>query len=285
MTLEETLLEITKVNPKKFKDRQKLLATVARTAINKNVVTDEVWDKLPDPVLTWIEAAAKAIKSKKQVPDFPDAEETEDVAQDIGDTNGPPEDEDDEEGDDEEGEEGEEAEDASAELDPNETDEPVDHEAEEAVEAAAEADTVAEAEGDGAGVSEPEADPDEPAPAKKPKKAKKEAKPKKEPRPKKARAKKEPETQEPSDEPRYANLTGNKNRYGIYEGTKLDDVIKMLEAGCTQAEIKAVHGDTKYNLERRLKDAGHKFVIEGAKRTLIHKDDIEAEPKPKGKKK
>jgi hypothetical protein len=269
MTLEEQLLEITQINPKKFKDRQKLLEKMARVAIK---LPDEQWGKLPDPLITWADNAVEAIKAKKEIPDLPDAE-AEEVEVEFEPE--PPRDpEDDEDDEDENGD------DAGEEDEPDEEAEADDAEVEEVedqdeVEAAAADGGDGEAELNAVAISEPEPQPDEPTtPAKKQKKAKA----KKQAKPKKAKV----EVEEPPLAPRYANLSGLKNRYGFYEGTKSDDTCKMLEKGATMAEVKEALGDTKYNVLRKLRQDGHQ-VSQGPRFTLVHKDDL-SEAKPKGKK-
>src|SRR6185369_3806466 len=46
---------------------------------------------------------------------------------------------------------------------------------------------------------------------------------------------------------RYDNLTGEKNRYGFVAGTKVDDVCKLMEHGCTARDIETKIGGKFYN--------------------------------------
>lgn len=210
----------------------------------------KVVEKLPDDEYRGLSDEAvdwyeKAIESMNGSHEVPEFDTPEE---------GDPEDAPD--GDPEEGEEPEETE---------EPDEPQDEDAE--PEEAEEPDAAKEA----PTAEEPEAEEaEEPEPEEKPKKA-----PKKAPKAKKAKAEPAPT--------RYDNLSGKKNRYGLYEGTILDDVVQTLEKGATMAEVKERHGDTKYNLVKRLEKEGHHFEKDGTKFTLFHKDDWAA--KGKGKKK
>lgn len=52
-------------------------------------------------------------------------------------------------------------------------------------------------------------------------------------------------------------LTGRKNRYGYYEGTKLDAACVMFEKGAAMKDARDYFNDSFYNLHKNLREQGH----------------------------
>lgn len=210
--IEKKMLDVTKVKPRSFKNRQDFLLAVlvAFKGLPNEVYEDETL--VSDEMVEWYEAGATARNLGKVIPDFDGTGAEAEVAEEADD------------------------------LDPTE-------------------DNI-----------EPEGETEAVAPPKKGKKAKAAPAPKPQAEPKAKSKRKAPPT---------PTATGSKNRYGIYEGTILDDVCQMLEKGCSMADVKAKHGETKYNLLHRLEKEGHKLDKGDGKFKLTHKDDVKA----KGKKK
>lgn len=99
------------------------------------------------------------------------------------------------------------------------------------------------------------------------------------------RAKKPPKVR--VDTSRYDNITGEKDRFGVVEGTKTSDAVKMYERGTTAKEIMETLGGRFYNILTRMTNEGHRVEkLEGGRWKLTHKDDLTAEkPKKVAKKK
>lgn len=74
--------------------------------------------------------------------------------------------------------------------------------------------------------------------------------------------------------PDYNSLTGEKNKWGITKGTKMDAACEMMAKGATMQEIEEETGDTQYNLVKKLQAWGHKVDREGLVYKLTHKDSI-----------
>jgi len=239
MSLEQELLDATGLKQDKFPNRRKLLEAIVRV-INK--LPEDEYDDLTDPAIEWYEASVKAMNKDKSPPEFPDLETV------------PPKPAPDE------------GEDANEDSEPDEGDEDEFEENEEEAQVAEPTgDAIDEAARGGDSLEEPEDDA-EPAPT-----------PKKQKKVKKAKAPTKAELERAESGPtRYEKMIkygGTKNRYGIYEGTKAHDAIMMFEKGATMAEIRDAVGDSKYNLLRDLKKAGHLVEKDGRKFMLIHKSD------------
>lgn len=101
--------------------------------------------------------------------------------------------------------------------------------------------------------------------SKKPKKAAKAPKP---PKP-------HPEGEEAAA--RYANLTGERNRYGVTVGTKTHDAIVMYEAGASVNEVEEKIGGRHANILKKLAAEGHRVEKDAATKRfkLTHADDLE----------
>lgn len=124
---------------------------------------------------------------------------------------------------------------------------------------------------------EAEAEDEEPAPKPKAKTAKKaveKAKPKAE----------KPKRVPPQNDVKYTELSGEKDRYGVIEGTKTSSAIKLYEKGATTKQIDEEIGGRFMNILKKLAKDGHKVEkLEGGVWKLTHADDAgKAKPK-KGK--
>lgn len=79
---------------------------------------------------------------------------------------------------------------------------------------------------------------------------------------------------------RYEMMSGVKDRYGCFIGTKLYDAVQMYERGTTAKELLEVLGGRYYNVLQRLKKDGHEVVPrpEGGFK-VTHKADVEKRAK------
>lgn len=70
--IENKVIEATGFAPtKRFKDRQDYLAALA---IATEQIEDAEFEELPDEVVEWINAAVRARKTRRNIPEFPDSE-------------------------------------------------------------------------------------------------------------------------------------------------------------------------------------------------------------------
>lgn len=272
--LEQEIIEATGFKMKRFANRQDYLAAIAR-AMEK--MPGDAYDNLSDEASDWYEAAATAVNGNDDIPDFP-ADDESDAEEDTA------------------------ADDEVADDDEEDADE-ADDEADEASEDADDEGEEPEADEEGDEEVEPEPKPAAKKPVKtkgkEPKAAKSNGKEAKEPEDKgprpeviqKMRAKKqaaEAKKGKQRDLPktRYDDLSGVKNRYGYYEGTKVDEACKMFEKGATMAEVKDVLGDVYYNLLRKARADGHSVEKNDAgKFVLRHKDAVGGGKREKAKSK
>jgi hypothetical protein len=75
--------------------------------------------------------------------------------------------------------------------------------------------------------------------------------------------------------PDYANLSGEKDRYGITAGTNTHEAVKMYEKGCTAGDVEQALGGRYRNILSKLADAGHRVERLGVGfYKVTHKDDI-----------
>lgn len=80
----------------------------------------------------------------------------------------------------------------------------------------------------------------------------------------------------------YDTLSGNKDRYGTYEGTNTSKAVALYEKGATVRQVSDVLGGKYRNILKRLVEEGHLVEkLEGGVYRVTHKDDVVA----KGKKK
>jgi hypothetical protein len=255
MSTEETLINLSGFKPKKkYADRQEYLTALA-TAIDK--LDDDAFDdpEFTDEAMGWFKAAVEAITNGEEIPDFDEEVEPEAEPDDEGDEDG----EETENSVDEAGGEGEDEEATLVTV----PDEDAVVEVEEAPEAE---ETV---------VDEPA---EESEPVEEPKKA---GRPK---APKKEKLSKEEFSKNRQWSPaRITRTTGEKDRYGIFEGTKLSEVAKAFEQGVTMAELKKEYNDTFYGLMKRLIKEGHLIEKNEGVITLTHKDDVKPRSKAKSK--
>lgn len=81
-------------------------------------------------------------------------------------------------------------------------------------------------------------------------------------------------------DPRYDHLSGRKNRYGIYEGTKTHDAILLYEKGATVKQVTEKIGSRFYNILKKLMADGHQVTKdENGVWTVRHKDDVNGKGK------
>lgn len=201
--IEKELTAATKVKSHDYEDRQDYLAALLRYMSDDKKFKDDDYDKLTDGVITWFDAAVKAMDTKQRIPEFPDKEDA-----DESDIHEATEDERVSEGREHEG------------TDPAEQDNP---------------------------------------PATRNTTSGK--------RTHKYKASKTPTE--------YDNLSGAKNRFGVVEGTRSAEVVKLLTEGTTMAAINEKVGGRYYNLIKRLVEDGHMVEKhDGNVWKLIHKDDV-----------
>jgi cobalamin biosynthesis protein CobT len=263
--LEKELTKASGFKPPKggYDDRQDHLAALARLS---NKMTDEQFDDLSDDAANWVSAAIKALNAKTEIEDFEDAdqdtgEEPDEAGGDEADTNGDSEAADTDDGD-------------GSEDDPG---------TDEAAEAEAEAEEAAQAKK--ARSNKPAKGKGHGAAGKKQQAATPDAGKAETPRPKKVPGIRAPNrininTKLPT--PRdYSDLTGEKDRYGLFIGTKTHDAVMMYEKGCTTHELREKLDGRFYNVLKKLENAGHYVErFQGGIFKVTHKDDI----KTKGKK-
>jgi hypothetical protein len=291
----------------KYEDRQELLTAILLAMDDRKRFTDKDYDALTDDAVSWFEAAVKAKDAGDEIPDFAGEFEDEDAEVDH---------EADEAAEFAEEEEAEDASDESdAEADDDgDVDEEDGNEAEEIEAAGSEPDEggvengldedpdVEDEPGDVEGEStedEPEGPEDtEEQILKKAKKIAKQApppvphkvaKPEVKAKPKApARAKVENIPAKPKaiqkgtfPEPDYANISGKRNRFGVIDGTKTAEAIKMYVKGASSQDIMERLGGRYYNILKKLMAEGHKVEKEGSVWKLTHKDDVKTKKKVK----
>jgi hypothetical protein len=71
-TVEDEVLDLLDMSPKKGEDRQEFLEAVVEAS---NDLTDKQWNTLSEEAQDWINAAAKAFNAKKDIVDFPEDDE------------------------------------------------------------------------------------------------------------------------------------------------------------------------------------------------------------------
>jgi hypothetical protein len=228
-------------------DRQDHLAALARLA---NKMTDEQFDELSDEAANWVSAAIKALNAKTEIEEFED----EDTDQDQ---------EPDEAGDDETAASGDDestgADDGDGSEDAAGSDE-ADAEAEEAAQdKKARGTKPVKGKGTGAtGKKQQAAAPDS-------KKTKEEAPVKKG----------NLNTKRTTARDYTKTVSGEKDRYGLYIGTKTHDAVMMYEKGCTTAQLRDKLDGRFYNILKVLEGKGHRVErFPGGKFQITHKDDI-----------
>ena len=252
-----------------YKDRQDFLVALLKVLLK---LDDKPYDKLCDKderIGDWLTKATTSFNNRKEVADFPDVNDDED--EEVED-----EDEDEEE-DDEEGEADEEAEDDTdvdedvpdSKAPPADDDEGDGDEDEEAA-AAEEAEAEAANEAEEAAIEAKKSRSKKvhhPLTDEKPKVAKvAKAAPKKlPPAPKIDKIKLSEEVSKhfsqvkgKIDTTRYDNMTGEKDRYGVIDGSKTHDAVMMYEKGATSKEIENKLGGRYYNILHTLEQRGHR---------------------------
>ncbi len=247
--IEKELTSATDFKPRKKYANRQEYLRAIINAVGK--LEDEDFDNLTDEAAEWCNAAIEVMNTTKdgEIPDFDEAEASEDEPEE-------------EAADDEADEPDDEAEDDGESEDDDEGDEP------------------SEDDGD----DEPEEEP-------KPKLMGKGVKHEKSPnrpnvRSKAAKAKIAATAPKPKTP---ANMDVVLDKWGCMEGSKNSQALAMFEKGATTAEVKKAIGGTYYNILKKCTEAGHKLEKEGAKITLIHKDDAgkpaaKKAPAKKGKK-
>jgi hypothetical protein len=252
--LEQELIDASAFRMKRFAKRQDYLAALAR-AVEQMELDD--FDTLSNEAVDWYNAACNAVNANDDIIDFEPDEEVEEA-----DTDDDAADSEEADGDDDEAAEGPEAE---AEAD--EDDEP---EAPEEVEPPV-APKAKRGKTNAAADEVPEAKPEGKKPAKEPvvtdpaliKKFREREK---------AKKGKKKDNLPPT---RYDDISGVKNRYGYYEGTKVDEACKMFEKGASMKEVRDYLGDNYYNMLRAVRDEGHSVEKNDAGQFVLkHKDDL-----------
>jgi hypothetical protein len=252
--VEQELVTLLKFKGKKYRDRQKYLHALLVTIDDKERCSDDDYDNLTDAAAEWHQAAVVAKDRNQPIPDFdtgtteePEPEEPDDAGEE------PEPAEDDEADDDEEAEPPAEETNSGADSEPELEDGQHNSSYEEPAGSAEPAEPDSELE-------EYEAD----------QKAEKKAK-------RKAAAKARAERPRPpaQPEPDYEKLTGEKDRYGCFVGTKTSQAIKMYEKGANSNDISHALGGRFYNILSKLASRGH--LVEKTDHGLwkiVHKDDI-----------
>lgn len=249
MSAEHELVKVTKFKGEKYDDRQDYLAALLKDVDRFYAKNEDKFDNLSDEAADWYNAAVTALNKKKEIPDFEDDEPDGDA----------PVDPEELEADDDTGEVPETGnEDSSSETtedeEPEDGDEPVQV------------------------LGEPEEDeptPEKPAKAKA-KVAKSGAmvkgKPKKEEKP--LAGPKKGQRTIPVD-----NSPVTKDRFGVIDGSKTSEVVKLYEKGITGPQIYDKFGGRYYNILRKLAQDGHRVEkLEGGIFKLTHRDDVVAKP-------
>jgi len=76
----------------------------------------------------------------------------------------------------------------------------------------------------------------------------------------------------PGKEPKYRELSGEKDEFGVVKGTKTSQAVAMYVKGASTNEIKEELGGRFYNILKKLKADGHKVEkLENGKWKLTHK--------------
>jgi len=276
-TIEDELLEVSKLKAKDYPNRQDELAAILR-AMEK--VPNKEFDTLSNEAANWYNAAADAINDNQDIPEFDKFEgETSDDHDHEAD-----EADSDSEDDDIEGEDDESDPDDEAESDPDEDQDEVNE-------------------------GSVEEDEDEPPPPKKTKPKKRvsqeaqdveaEAKPKKG---KKAAAKQaddedssEPDAQDEDETPKkpkpkgrkiektpYDRLSGAKDKFGLYDGTQTSKAAHLYEQGATVKHVSDVLGGKHRNVLKKLEEFGHRVEkLEGGVYKVTHRDLVPKKAKKK----
>ena len=74
---------------------------------------------------------------------------------------------------------------------------------------------------------------------------------------------------------RYKYMTGERDKFGCFKGTKISEAMVMFEQGATVKQVKDVFGTLYYNKLHALSRLGHKVEqLKGNRWKLTHKDDI-----------
>jgi len=285
----------------KYEDRQELLTAILLAMDDRKRFTDKDYDALTDDAVSWFEAAVKAKDSGDEIPDFDGelaevdheadeaaefAEEDPDDASDESDATA----DDDGDVDEEDGNEDEETEAvAEASIDEDQDDKSDGSGADRPSGDDTE-DEGLEEHDDEVEVEEPE-DTEEQILKKAKKIAKQAPKPapksapeksvKAKPTPQKAAPKPKPVQKGTFPEPDYENISGKRNRFGIIDGTKTAEAIKMYVKGASSQDIMERLGGRYYNILKKLMAEGHKVEKEGSVWKLTHKDDVKTKKKVK----
>lgn len=251
-SVEKELVKITKVKADKYEERQDFLAAILK-AMEK--LSDDEFDNLSDEAAEWhTKKAVPAFVKKKDIPDFveAEAEAEEDVAEPAAD-------------------------DAAVETVEDDESDPTDDNPEDDAEAESE-NEAAEAEEDAKATKKK--GKTKPAAKAKPEKSKSKAKAESD---EDAEAER-PAKAKPQNQRHYAELSGDRDKFGITKGTKTSDAVAMYERGCTAAEITEELGGRYYNILAKLAKDGHKVENQAGKWVVTHKDEVSAKSdKKKGK--
>jgi hypothetical protein len=253
MSVEQELIKVSRFKGEDDGNRQEYLE---KLLMHVDTISNDKWKGLSDEAKDWIDAAVEAKEAEEEIPDF-------------GDRDAAPDEDPDEDPETEE----QEAEPDVAELIEDDATEP----AAEDDEGGGEDEEASDAEGDNAGgevVDEPEPLAEDDEPAEPPQKKAKAKAPAKAPTPK---APKKDNLATPRD---YSSLTGEKDKYGVYIGTKTHEALLMFEKGCTQRDVmEKIGGKNRYyNILKDMVKAGHKVEkLAGGIWKLTHK------PAKKGK--
>lgn len=275
--LEQELIDASSFRVKRFANRQDYLAALARAV---QEIDDDAFDDISNKAVDWFNAACDAINSNEDIADFEEDDEADEPDERDEDEGAPEVDKPDDADDDDDGDE-----DDEADEDPDEDEEPEPEPAPKVKRARAVKEpepTIGKIPEKRGRRVEPDPEPEEPEDEEPPKPVKKAKVKAKEPEP-------EPEPDDDEDEtppPKKAKAKKStpsepldpsaKNRYGYFEGTKTDEVCKMLERGAKMAEMTDYLGGTYYNLIRKLRDDGHSVSKDDStgKFVLKHKDDV-----------
>lgn len=272
MKIWDELVKAAKHKARNYPNRQNELAILCRTL---EKIDEDIFDDLGPIATEWYNVAAEAINQQTELPEPNDVKTyatnpklKKDVEKYLKENS--------EESSDDTGHEADEAaSDAAAETDAGDSsddEDDIDEEDLEGDEEVAEPEPPKEKSRPKAkkAKSEPEPEPDEPGdddqdgsvdtpPAKKPKG----------PRPRKSR------------ETPFDKLSGEKDRYGIYEGTNTSKAIQLYEKGSTVKQVTDILSGKYRNILKKLAEEGHLVEkLEGGIYKVTHRDDI-----PKGKKK
>jgi hypothetical protein len=284
--IEQELLEVGKLKPKTYPNRQDELADILR-AIEK--VPNKEFDTISDGAANWYNAAADAMNEHEDLPDFDQFEgsadeddeetsddhdheadeaeaDTDDEDDDDNSESEDPEGDEDNDDDDDEVNEGSVEEDEADEAPPPKTKKRVSKESEDI---AAEAEAKTKKKAKKAATKQVadeytlERDPQDDDEDEKPKK------------PKKPAVAKTP----------YDRLSGAKDKFGLYDGTQASKAAHLYEQGATVKHVSSVLGGKHRNVLTRLAEFGHRVEkLEGGVYKVTHKDNLNA-PAKKSKKK